>query len=87
MSTRQLPFYVRGLLRVVPAGVLPEVFAIATFFADADIEVMLDHHLFLWARVKNWDDYRLIADTKFMPITYEDTFQSPLLWRQLLYFR
>ena len=39
---------------------------------------MLNHHLFLWARVKKWDDYRPIADNKFMPITYEDTFQSPL---------
>ena len=77
MSTRQLPFYVRGLLRAVRTGVLPEVFAIATI-TDPDIEVLLDHHLFLWVRVKNWDNYRPIADDKFMPIIYEDTFQSPL---------
>ena len=44
MSTRQLPFYVRGLLRAVPAGLLPEVFAIATI-TDPDIEVLVDHHL------------------------------------------
>ena len=77
MSTRQLPFYVRGLLRAVPIELLPEVFAVATI-TDPNIEVMLDHHLLLWARVKNWDDYRPIAGDKFMSISYEDTFQSPL---------
>ena len=77
ISTRQLPFYVRGLLRTVPAGLLPEVFAVATI-TDPDIEVLVDHRLFLWARVKNWDDYRPIADNRFMAITYEDAFQTPL---------
>ena len=52
ISTRQLPFYVRGLLRAVPAGLLPEVFAIATI-TDPDIEVCVDHNLMLWARVRN----------------------------------
>ena len=52
MSTKQLPFYVRGLLRAVPTGLLPEVFAIATI-TDPDMEVLVDHHLLLWARVKN----------------------------------
>ena len=77
MSTRQLPFYVRGLLRAVPAGLLPEVFAIATL-TDPDIEVMLDHHLMLWARVKNWADYRPIFDGKFLGISYEEAFQNKL---------
>ena len=77
MSTKQLPFYVRGLLRAVPIELLPEVFAIATI-TDPDIDVIVDHHLLLWARVKNWDDYRPIFGGKFMGITYEDTFQEPL---------
>ena len=77
MSTQQLPFYVRGLLRAVPAELLPEVFAIATI-TDPDIEVCVDHHLMLWARVKNWDDYRPIVDGRYLGITYEETFQEPL---------
>ena len=77
MSTRQLPFYVRGLLRAVPTGLLPEVFTIATL-TDPDIEVMVDHHLMLWARVKNWDDYRPIFDGKFLGISYEEAFQEKL---------
>ena len=77
ISTKQLPFYVRGLLRAVPAGLLPEVFAIATI-TDPDIEVCVDHHLMLWARVKNWDDYRPIVDGRYLGITYEETFQEPL---------
>ena len=77
ISTKQLPFYVRGLLRAVPAGLLPEVFAIATI-TDPDIEVCVDHHLMLWARVRNWDDYRPIVDGRYLGITYEETFQEPL---------
>ena len=77
ISTRQLPFYVRGLLRAVPAGLLPEVFAIATL-TDPDIEVCVDHHLMLWARVRNWDDYRPIVDGRYLGITYEDTFETTL---------
>ena len=77
MSTKQLPFYVRGLLRAVPIELLPEVFAIATI-TDPDIEVLVDHHLMLWARVKNWDDYRPIFGGKFLAISYEDTFQETL---------
>ena len=77
ISTKQLPFYVRGLLRAVPAGLLPEVFAIATI-TDPDIEVCVDHHLMLWARVRNWDDYRPIVDGRYLGITYEETFQDPL---------
>ena len=77
MSTRQLPFYVRGLLRAVPIELLPEVLAVATT-TDPEIDVLLDHHLLLWARVKNWDDYRPIAGNKTMGISYEDTFQSSL---------
>ena len=77
ISTRQLPFYVRGLLRAVPAGLLPEVFAIATI-TDPDIEVCVDHHLMLWARVRNWDDYRPIVEGRYLGITYEDTFQESL---------
>ena len=77
MSTKQLPFYVRGLLRAVPIELLPEVFAIATI-TDPDIEVIVDHHLMPWARVKNWDDYRHICGNAFMSISYEDTFQEPL---------
>ena len=77
ISTRQLPFYVRGLLRAVPAGLLPEVFAIATI-TDPDIEVCVDHHLMLWARVKNWDDYRPIVEGRYLGITYEETFQESL---------
>ena len=77
MSTKQLPFYVRGLLRAVPAGLLPEVFAIATII-DPEIEVCVDHHLMLWARVKNWDDFRPLVDGRYLGITYEETFQEPL---------
>ena len=44
MSTKQLPFYVRGLLRAVPTGLLPEVFAVATI-TNPDIEVLVDQHL------------------------------------------
>ena len=77
MSTKQLPFYVRGLLRAVLTGLLPEVFAVATI-TDPNIEVMVDHHLLLWARVRNWNDYRPIAGNETMSITYEDTFQAPL---------
>ena len=77
ISTRQLPFYVRGLLRAVPAGLLPEVFAIASI-TDPNIEVCVDHHLMLWARVRNWDDYRPIVDGRYLGITYEETFQDPL---------
>ena len=77
MSTKQLPFYVRGLLRAVPAELLPEVFTIATI-TDPDVEVCVDHHLMLWARVKNWDDYRPIVDGRYLGITYEETFQEPL---------
>ena len=77
ISTRQLPFYVRGLLRAVPTGLLPEVFAIASL-TDPDIEVCVDHHLMLWARVKNWDDYRPVVDGKYLGITYEDTFETTL---------
>ena len=77
MSTKQLPFYVRGLLRVVPTGLLPEVFTIATI-TDPDIEVMVDQHLSLWARVRNWDDYRPIFGGTFPGISYEDTFQETL---------
>ena len=77
ISTRQLPFYVRGLLRAVPAGLLPEVFAIASI-TDPDIEVCVDHHLMLWARVKNWDDYRPIVEGRYLGITYEETFQETL---------
>ena len=70
ISTRQLPFYVRGLLRAVPAGLLPEVFAIASI-TDPDIELCVDHHLMLWARAKNWDDYRPVVDGTYLGITYE----------------
>ena len=77
ISTKQLPFYVRGLLRAVPAGLLPEVFAIATI-TDPDIEVCVDHHLMLWARVRNWDDYRPIVEGRYLGITYEETFQETL---------
>ena len=77
MSTKQLPVYVTGLLRAVPIGLLPEGFAIATI-TDPDVEVMVDHHLLLWARVKNWDDYRPIFDGKFLGISYENTFQDKL---------
>ena len=77
ISTRQLPFYVRGLLRAVPAGLLPEVFAIASI-TDPDIELCVDHHLMLWARVKNWDDYRPIVEGRYLGITYEETFQETL---------
>ena len=77
ISTRQLPFYVRGLLRAVPVGLLPEVFAIATI-TDPDMEVLVDHHLMLWARVRNWDDYRPTSSGKFLAISYEDTFEETL---------
>ena len=77
ISTRHLPFYVRGLLRAIPTGLLPEVFTIATL-TDPDIEVMVDHHLMLWARVKNWDDYRPIFDGKFLGISYEEALQENL---------
>ena len=70
ISTRQLPFYVRGLLRAVPTGLLPEVFTIATL-TDPDIEVMVDHHLMLWARVSNWDDNRPIFERKFLGVFQE----------------
>ena len=76
-STRQLPFYVRGLLRAVPAGLLPEVFAIASI-TDPDIELCVDHHLMLWARAKNWDDYRPVVEGRYLGITYEETFQQTL---------
>ena len=39
----------------------------------------MDHRLLLWARVMNWDDYRPIAGDKFLGISYEDTFQTPLV--------
>ena len=61
----------------MPAGLLPEVFASATI-TDPDIEVCVDHHLMLWARVRNWDDYRPIVDGRCLGITYEETFQEPL---------
>ena len=77
ISTRQLPFYVRGLLRAVPAELLPEVFAIASI-TDPDIELCVDHHLMLWARAKNWDDYRPIVEGRYLGVTYEETFQEPL---------
>ena len=32
----------------------------------------------LWARVKNWDDYRPIFDGKVLGISYEETFQEKL---------
>ena len=68
---------VRGLLRAVPAGLLPEVFAIASI-TDPDIELCVDHHLMLWARAKNWDDYRPVVEGRYLGITYEETFQQPL---------
>ena len=68
MSTKQLPFYVRGLLRAVPTGLLPEVFTIATI-TDPDIEVTVGHHLLLWARVEN-------RARLFLGISYEDAFQE-----------
>ena len=77
ISTRQLPFYVRGLLRAVPAGLLPEVFAIASV-TDPDIEMCVDHHLMLWARAKNWDDYRPVVEGRYLGVTYEETFQETL---------
>ena len=77
IATRQLPFYVRGLLRAVPAGLLPEVFAIAAV-TDPDIELCVDHHLMLWARAKNWDDYRPVVEGKYLGISYEETFEEPL---------
>ena len=77
IATRQLPFYVRGLLRAVPAGLLPEVFAIASV-TDPDIELCVDHHLMLWARAKNWDDYRPVVEGRYLGISYEETFQEPL---------
>ena len=64
-------------LIAVPAGLLPEVFAIATI-TDPDIEVCVDHHLMLWARVRNWDDYKPLVDGRYLGITYEETFQEPL---------
>ena len=38
--TRTLPFYVRGLLKAVPVGVLPEVCAIAAL-TDPEMEVIM----------------------------------------------
>ena len=43
-AARQLPFYVRGLLRAVPIALIPEVCTIAAL-TDSEIEVIIDHHL------------------------------------------
>ena len=72
LVTRTLPFYARGLLRAVPAGVLPEAFAIAAL-TDPDIEVMMDHHLLPWTRAKAWDNYGPITGYKLMGLCYEDS--------------
>ena len=53
------------------------MFAIATI-TDPDVEVCVDHHLMLWARVRNWDDYRPLVDGRYLGVTYEETFQEPL---------
>ena len=77
LATRTLPFYVRGLLRAVPVGVLPEAFALAAM-SGPDFEVLMDHVLCLWAREKNWDDYRPIAGDKLLNIGCEDRMQAPI---------
>ena len=45
---------------------------------DPNIEVIVDQHLILWARARNWDDFRPVAGSKTISVSYEDTFQTPL---------
>ena len=64
-------------MREVPIALIPDVLTIAAL-TDSDIEVIMDHHLMLWARSKTWSECRPFATTKNMDLGYQDSFGSPM---------